>query len=609
MCGIVAVATNSPDKTPNIERSLASIACRGPDSEGTWVSPLAQVRLGHRRLAIVDLTDAGQQPMPNEDKSIWLVCNGEIYNYPDLKTRLVGLGHRFYSNSDSEVILHAYEQWGRECLDFLEGMFAFALWDENKQQLFAVKDRVGIKPLCYAEIPGGIAIASDMNALIPLLPIQPDINPDAVAYAMSIRYVPSPHSIWKGAQKLEPGHSLVWSEKAGIDISCYWSPPERIDYSGNYSMENWNELFASVLKDHLLSDVPVGLFLSGGIDSSSIAAGMRSIGYKPKALTVSFPEYEFNEIAVAESTVKALGLEHEIIEIKINDIDSLLNKIYDVYDEPHCNYGLIPMYLISKAAARHFKTVLAGDGGDECFGGYQWHRDRLQFLPAFLSPIINAVKKIVGRQQFPNYDRKLMRLYYSKFTPMQAYSWKISTKYFPEELEFLMSPCNLHFNNEKRAAPFEKHFVKDLPLMRAFQRVDLMTFCSELINPKIDRASMGHSLEVRVPFLDRRVIEWALSRPLDPEEKYATSSKPILRQYLQSKNLHATLKNPKQGFGLKIADHYDQDKALEQIAESWWVTSGFWNKDWKKVINANVPGKLFRIWSALMLAKWAEKRL
>jgi asparagine synthase (glutamine-hydrolysing) len=192
---------------------------------------------------------------------------------------------------------------------------------------------------------------------------------------------------------------------------------------------------------------------------------------------------------------------------------------------------------------------------------------------------------------------------------MQAYSWKTSTKYYPEEMEYLMSPCDLHFSNKKRAEPFEKYFVKDFPLMRAFQRVDLMTFCSELINPKIDRASMGHSLEVRVPFLDRRVIEWALSRPLDPMEKYPTNSKPVLRQFLQSHNLHDTLKNPKQGFGLKIAKHYDQEIAIEQIGESWWVKSGFWHKDWKKIINAHVPGRLFRIWSALMLAKWAEKNI
>jgi asparagine synthase (glutamine-hydrolysing) len=505
--------------------------------------------------------------------------------------------------------LHAYEQWGSECVDSLEGMFAFVIWDENEKQLFAVKDRVGIKPLCYAEIPGGIAIASDMSALIPLLPQKPEVNPEAVAYAMSLRYIPSPATIWNGIQKLEPGHSLFWSEKTGTKISCYWSPPEHIDYSGNYSAEKWNDLFGTVLKDHLLSDVPVGLFLSGGLDSSSIATGMCSIGYKPKALTVSFPEYGNNEVSVAEATVKELGLDQEILEIKINDIDAILSKVYDVYDEPHCNLGLIPMYLISEAAAKHFKTVLAGDGGDECFGGYSWHRESLKFLPRFLSPLINAVKKYIGWTSFPDINQNLTKLYYSNFSLMQAYSWHTSTKYLPEEMEFLMSPCNLSFNYKKRIEPFEKHFTKKLPLMRAFQRVDLMTFCSDLINPKVDRASMGHSLEVRVPFLDRRIIEWALRRPIDPIEKKITSSKPVLRQFLKSHNLQAILNHPKQGFSLKIAEHYDQDFAIEQIGDSWWVKNGFWHKDWKKIVIAGVPGRFFRIWSALMLAKWAEKWL
>jgi asparagine synthase (glutamine-hydrolysing) len=607
MCGIVAVATNSPDKTPAIADSLARLAPRGPDSEGTWISSSAKVRLGHRRLAIVDLSESGKQPMHNEDKSIWLVCNGEIYNFPDLRSRLEGLGHRFHSHSDSEAILHAYEQWGIDCIGFLEGMFAFIIWDENNKRLFAVKDRVGIKPLCYAAIPGGIALASDVSAILPLLPQKPEINPEAVAYAMSIRYIPSPVAIWKGVKKFEPGHWLTWSEKEGLKLSRYWAPPEHIDYSGNYSAEKWNELFSTVLEDHLLSDVPVGLFLSGGIDSSSIATGMCSIGYKPKAFTVSFKEYEYDEASVAKATAKALGLDHEILEIEVDDIDDLLNRVYDVYDEPHCNYGLIPMYIICKAASKHFKTVLAGDGGDECFGGYTWHRDSLRVLPGFLSPVINTLKKTIRPRGFPYFSYRLKNIYYSNFTLMQAYSWKTSTRYFPEEMEFLMSPCNLKFSDTKRSEPFEKYFIKGLPLMRALQRVDLMTFCAELINPKIDRASMGHSLEVRVPFLDRRVIEWALSRPLDPMEKCTAASKPILREFLRSHHLNEPLNNPKQGFSLKIGNRYDQDAALEQIGESWWVKSGFWHRDWRKIVDANISGRFFRIWSALMLTKWAEK--
>jgi asparagine synthase (glutamine-hydrolysing) len=607
MCGIVGVATNSSQSTPLIEYSLAQMAKRGPDGEGAWVSPSQKVRLGHRRLSIVDLSSAGQQPMHNEDKSVWAVCNGEIYNYPKLRSRLESLDHRFYSNCDSEVILHAYEQWGSECVNKLEGMFAFVLWDEGRNELFAARDRVGIKPLCYAEIPGGIVIASDVAALLPLLKIKPDINPEAVAYAMSLRYIPSPLTIWHGVKKLEPGHYIEWNESYGVKLNCYWTPPSEIDYHGDYSDEAWQELFEKVLKEHLLSDVPIGLFLSGGLDSSTIAIGVKNIGYTPKAITVSFPQYYNNEVAIAQKTSKELNLDHQTLEIKISDIDNLLRKIYTVYDEPHCNYGLIPMYVISEASANHFKTVLSGDGGDECFGGYPWQNDKLRYFPTILANVLNPIRKNLCFNNILKRNMRLRRLPFSSFTPMQAYSWKLSTTYLPEEIEYLMSACALDFSYEKRAMPFEKHFSKSMPRKRALQRVDLMTFCSESINPKIDRASMGHSLEVRVPFLDRRIIEWALRRPVDKFEKHENASKPVLRRFLKLNHMGDLLKEKKQGFGLKIANKYNIDYALEQISNSWWVKSGFWRNDWRKIIDSRVPGRHFRVWSALMMAKWADK--
>lgn len=609
MCGIIAVATDSPAKTPAISKSLSAMARRGPDSEGEWISPSGKTKLGHRRLAIVDLSDTGRQPMHNENKTIWLVCNGEIYNYPNLRSRLEGLGHFFYSGSDNEVILHAYEEWGEECPKYLEGMFAFVIWDENQQQLFAAKDRVGIKPLCYSEIPGGLALASDLGALLPLLPAKPDPDPLAVAYILSLRYVPSPLAIWKNTHKLEPSHKLCWSSSKGLRITCYWVPPKEIDYHGDYSEEKWNELFSDVLKDHLLSDVPIGLFLSGGLDSSSIAACLSDLNYKPTALTVSFPEYARNEAPVASDTAKQLGLPHQQLEITDRDIDYLLDKVSAVYDEPHGDVGPPPMYLISQAASQHCKTVFAGDGGDECFGGYTWHRGDIQVSHSCLLPLIKTIRKHIGWTNNQIINQNLSKIYYSNNSIMQAYSWRTANKYLPEEMESLMAPCDLRFNDKLRVAPLTKHFVSELPTIRALQRVDLMTFCAELVIPKVDRASMGSSLEVRVPFLDRRIIEWALRCPVDPVEMDINNSKPILRKYLRTHKLDKVLNNPKQGFGLKIADKYDKKHAFDQIKQSWWVKSGFWHKDWGKIIFANAPDKSNRIWASLMLAKWAQKWL
>jgi len=610
MCGIIAVATHLLESPPDIKASIEAMRHRGPDSDGVWTSSSGKVRLGHRRLSIIDLSEDGCQPMHNEDKSIWLTCNGEIYNFPGLRSRLEGLGHSFYSNSDSEVIIHAYEQWGSECVHYLEGMFAFAIWDENKQRLFAARDRVGIKPLCYAEIPGGIALASDLRALLPLLSERPYPDPEAVAYVMTLGYIPAPLAIWKGTYKLKPGHKLCWSENGGIRIRKYWSPPTEIDHLGDYSIKKWEELFTTVLSEHLLSDVPLGFFLSGGLDSTTLAVGLHDLNVSIKALTISFPGSPLNEEPVAKAVTKHLNQEHEILPLEACDIDNLLDDVAAAYDEPIGYSALLTMYAISKLAAREFKSVLAGDGGDECFGGYVWHRAELpNQLKAFTS-LIRLLRRNIGLTGYSWIDRQLTRLYTGPgLSPLQKYSWQVTSRFFPEDAEYLMTPVGLRFDDEKWIQPLAENFVPGLPLLRALQRVDLLSFCSECILPKVDRASMWHSLEVRVPFLDRRIIEWGLRKPVEQRELQQGNSKPVLREFLRRRVPQKVLNHSKQGFSLKILPEYDWDSVFEQIENSWWVQSGFWRKDWRKVIDIGASPKRGRLWFLLMLAKWAQKWL
>lgn len=610
MCGIIAVATNSPAKTPDISKALTSLAHRGPDGEGTWISPSGKTKLGHRRLSIVDLSEAGRQPMHNEDKSLWLVCNGEIYNYPRLRKRLEGLGHHFYSNSDNEAIIHAYEQWGEACLDYFEGMFAFAIWNTKTKQLFAAIDHVGIKPLCYSEIPGGIAIASDFRALLCLLPEKPAPNPEAVAYVMTLGYIPSPMSIWNGTCKLEPGHILNWSEERGIIIRKYWSPPTEIDYHGDYSQEKWTNLFKEVLNDHLLSDVPLGFFLSGGLDSSALAVGLNDLNSSIKALTVSFPGARLNEAPIASLVAKHLNIEHEILPLESPDINPLLDDVASAFDEPIGYSALLTMQAICSMAAHEFKAVLAGDGGDECFGGYVWHRAHIQGKLQAAQPLMSSLRRLIGTTGYSSIDRHLMRFYTKlSLTPLQKYSWQVCSRFFPEEAEQLMAPTGLNFSNEKWIRPLDKHFSASLPLLRALQRVDLMSFCSELILPKVDRASMWHSLEIRVPFLDRRIIEWGLRKPVEQSELQQENSKPILRRYLQNKVPPKVLEHPKQGFSLKNKDKYNWDDINDQIENSWWVKNRYWDKNWRKIISNKFATEQNRLWFLLMLTKWAQKWL
>jgi len=610
MCGIVAAATNSPEKTPDLKESLLQMARRGPDNEGEWRSTSGETKLGHRRLSIIDLSDAGRQPMHNEDESIWLVCNGEIYNFPELRKRLIGLGHHFYSNSDSEVIIHAYEQWGNECVSYLEGMFAFIIWDEREKCLFAARDRLGIKPLCFAQIPGGVALASDLGALLPLLPSKPDPSPEAVAYVMTLGYIPSPLAIWKGTEKLEPGHTLHWSKDKGVRIKQYWAPPTEIDYNGDFSLKKWEELFDSVLRQHVISDVPLCFFLSGGLDSTSIALGLSHLNQPIKALTISFPESRLNEAPVASAVASHLRMKHELLPLEVDDIDELMDSVASAFDEPIGYSALLTMYAISELASREFKAALAGDGGDECFGGYLWHRAELgNPWEAFNLPI-RLLRRRVGFTGYKRVDRQLARLYSGMgLSQLQKYSWQILARFLPEDAEYLMNPVGLNFNDKKWIQPLARHFVPGLPQLRARQRIDLMSFCSECILPKVDRASMWHSLEIRVPLLDHRIVEWGLSMPVDNKELQKKHSKPILRNYIRGNVSEDVLNHPKQGFSLKILDNYHWGHVFEVIDNSWWVQNGFWRKDWRKVIEIGSTSRKGRLWFLLMLSKWADKWL
>lgn len=606
MCGIVAQVGNL-EKQYSQTRALASMAHRGPDSDGIWYSPQGHAWLGHRRLSIVDLSDAGRQPMHSEDQNIWLVCNGEIYNYPTLRARLEGLGHCFYSNSDNEVILHAYETWGEQCVDHIEGMFAFALWDDKHQRLLAARDRIGIKPLYYFEEDGGLILASEADALRKLLPSTPEPDPMAIAYVMTLGYIPSPYSIWRGMHKLEPGCFITWSQGSGMKQKRYWEPPRHVDsYAGGDSAPEWESLFKQVLSEHLLSDVPIGLFLSGGLDSSSVAAGLYDIGRQVQAMTVSFPESSRDELPIAAAVAKHMGFEHRPIQLRVEDVSSLMHSVAAAFDEPQGYSALLPMYLISQAAAKEFKVMLAGDGGDEVFGGYTWYLNIDQPSPTCSHWIRRALRPLVRCNSSPALQQMVAH-HFAQSSPLHRHAWRLYPRFLPEEAEALLAPMGLRFSDDEMLGPLRRHFEPALPLRRALQRVDLMTFCTDSILAKVDRSSMAHSLEVRVPFLDRRIVEWGLTRPVEQRED--AESKPVLRDYLRPRVPPSVLNHPKQGFSLRTLDDFDWKIALDEIRQGPWVKQGYWSPQWELLLKPGMPYLTARIWNLLMLTTWAEPRL
>jgi asparagine synthase (glutamine-hydrolysing) len=603
MCGIVAIAgVRVPDSTTT-RKSQQALAHRGPDSQGSWQSPTGCVWLGHRRLSIIDLSDTGRQPMHNEDQKIWIVCNGEIYNYPTLRRRLEGLGHRFYSKSDSEVLVHAYEAWGDQCVDHLEGMFAFALWDEGRQRLLAARDRVGIKPLYFAETRHGLALASEAGALLPLLEPKPEPEAMALAYVMTLGYIPAPWSIWSGVFKLEPGHLLTWQPYTGTQQRCYWEPPRHIEPEIKSRGEEWPALFRSVLTEHLLSDVPIGLFLSGGLDSSSVAVGLRDIEQPVRAITISFPDSNQDEASIAAAVANQLGFTHDIIPLEAKDVNVLIGEVAAAFDEPQGYSALLSMYLISQVAARDFKVILAGDGGDELFGGYTWYQNINSGIRRHSRWFRYALRQLIHHNASPTLRQKVAH-HFAQTSPLHRHAWRLYPRFLPEEAEILLSPMGLRFGDTEMLAPLRKHFEPDLPLRRALQRIDLMTFCTDSILAKVDRASMAHSLEVRVPFLDRRIIEWGLTRSLEAREQ--AENKPILREYLRARVPASVLNHPKQGFSLRVLDNFDWDAAADHIRHGFWIRGGYWASDWERLLQPSVPYYEGRIWILLMLTRWAD---
>jgi len=602
MCGFIAAIGVDADESKRV-RCMQCLNHRGPDDAGIWECHSPPVWLGHRRLSIVDLSSNGRQPMHNEDKTIWMVCNGEIYNYPDLRVRLEGLGHSFYSSCDSEVIVHAYEVWGDRCVDYLYGMFAFALWDEKSQRLLAARDRVGIKPLYYTETGGGIVLSSEAGALLPFFEERPEPEPMSLAYVMTLGYVPSPWSIWQGIYKLEPGNFLTWQKHRGLRKQLYWQPPRNIKPNTKNDVQEWQALFEKVLKEHLLTDVPIALFLSGGIDSSSIAVGLQRMGKPIEAITASYSDSPQDEAPIATAVANRLSLHHTITPLRTKDVNELIQNVAMAFDEPQGYSALLSMYLISKVAAKDFKVVLAGDGGDELFGGYTWYNNIDGGFPKRSQWIRRLLRPLVRRSSSPNVCQKAA-YHFAQMSPLHRHAWRLYPRFLPEEAESLLAPMGVRFRDNEMLAPLIKYFEPELPLKRALQRVDLMTFCSDSILAKVDRASMAHSLEVRVPFLDHRIIEWALPRSINARE--GVESKLTLRDYVLPHVPSEVLSHPKQGFSLPILDEFNWKEALNSIRQSIWVRDGYWSSNWECLLEPDIPNSNARIWNLLMLAKWAE---
>ncbi len=558
ICGVVSFQPSAPADRSILLRMNASLQHRGPDDEGYYEDD--QASLAMRRLSIIDL-HTGQQPISNETGDIWVVYNGEIYNFQKIRVALEQRGHIFKTQTDTEVIVHAYEEYGDECVTHFNGMFAIAVWDARKRRLFLARDRLGIKPLYYWCGVDKLVFGSELKALIlhPHVPRQVDLA--ALDLFLTLEYIPAPRTIYEGVFKLLPGHVLV-VEEGKLKITQYWDVPyQPVSQSEAECAEILSGLIKESVRLRLISDVPLGAFLSGGIDSSTIVGFMSQSTNEPvRTFSIGFEDGTYNELPYAEEVAKRFGTKHHV-EILKSDHSDLTEQLVSHFDEPFADTSIFPTFLVSKLASREVKVVLSGDGGDELFAGYDTYLAekvdryygrlprslRQQVLPKFagwLPPqsakkgLINKAKRMVEGGAF---DPSLQHARWMMFLNPA------------EKNSLYRSDLRAALCDDLMTDFFHDHFEKASRFDRLAQQqyVDVKTYLADDILTKVDRMSMAVSIEARVPLLDYRIVEFALNLPA-PMKLSRSRTKSILRQAVKHMLPPSILEKPKEGFSIPM---------------------------------------------------------
>lgn len=566
MCGILGLH-NSNGVAPPGERFAAALdrlRSRGPDDSGIWHDE--RVALGHRRLSIVDLSPTGRQPMESSDRRYTIVFNGEIYNHRELRPLLSPL-NGWRGTSDTETLLEAYRTWGVGCLSRINGMFAFAIWDRAERTLFAARDRMGVKPFYYAERGTSIAFASRPSALTTLLDGGLEIDPEALRVYLELGYVPAPLSFHRGVQKLPPAHYLL-SDSRGTRRVRYWDyrciTPERSWSSRKEEdlIEELQALISDAVRVRLMSDVPLGAFLSGGVDSALIVAAMKSAGVAhPKAFTIGFNEPRFNEAPAAAKIAERLGIDHVVEMLDVNDLLSLLPEYIEQFDEPFADSSAFPTMALARLAQRHVTVALSGDGADELFGGYHYYP-----LMTRISPVMRWRRPWRSRVQralrmLPGHRGKLLAGALDSRGNIALFNYLRSTgKHFPTLISSDVLPSTS--GSEIWFEQFATGFAVDLPAAETGMRLDAGITLPGLFLQKVDVATMAYSLEARCPMTDYRLVEWAMRLPAEYKIRNG-QTKYLLKKALCKHLSPELVYRPKMGFGVPIARWLREDPLRE----------------------------------------------
>lgn len=625
MCGIAGIATrhgSSPDEGL-LRRLSEAVAHRGPDGEGIWTAP--GVGLAHRRLAIIDLSPAGAQPMHDATGSFTITYNGEIYNYRQLRHELEGRGAKFLTSSDTEVILEAYRAWGDECLEKLRGMFAFALWDGTKKRLLLARDRIGKKPLFYSFTgTHDLAFASELKALAPAVPLEPDW--DAVRLFLGLQYVPSPRTGFANVFQLRPGEYGVF-DADGWKIHTYhqWDVGAQfiapvIKGVMNHAPTEIDETIRSLLDDAvrlrlLAADVPVGAFLSGGIDSAAVVAfASRHARQALQTFTMGFPNLHMDERREARSLAQAFRTEHHEFEAKPADLQTLADELVRHYDAPYADSSALPLWLLAKETSKHIKVVLTGDGGDETFGGYRRYAAYERALGLAKIPGMAGIGRRVSQvMNDPRFARMAETIRALKKNPTTAYGEMFCGSYFNTSgLRGVFADAFLLDTEHDDAVAYIAREMGGDTDVGAAMRFDLTSYLPDDLNVKMDRATMRWGLEARAPFLDQKLVQFALSLPLNQKVVHG-KTKIALKRALKGILPDDVLARPKRGFQVPLAEWFRgplRPMLRERIMDTLAPVSRMLRSDGAaRLIAENDRGADHgnRLWMLFSLSTWLAK--
>jgi len=623
ICGIVNLNASRPVSKEILLKMTQAMKHRGPDDQGIYSTE--QVGLGSRRLAIIDLT-GGRQPIANEDESIWVVFNGEIYNYRELRRYLHKKGHTFRTQTDTEVLLHLYEEFGSDCVQHLDGIFAFAIWDIPRREILLARDRMGIKPLYYTETKNQLIFGSEMKVVLAHPEVKRDIDLISLNEYLSFEYVPSPRTILSYIHRLEPGHILRYNPQ-GLSIRPYWNPS--LARSEGQPPVHWRD-HASVLYDtlkksvqqELVSDVPVGVLLSGGIDSSTIAAFM--VDLYPGVLdsfSIGFEEVSFDESHYARKVAKHLGTRHNELILTSKSAVEAVPTITDFLDEPFGDSSLIPTFLLSKFAREHVKVVLGGDGGDELFAGYPTliaHR-LIEYYERIIPWGVRArvAPKILDFMpvSFSNlsFDFRVRRFLSGRGVPLLARHHRWLGSFLDEEKASLLQDWLKPVLRDTYAQAYAH--ARECDARRPLNQIlynDMKMYLEGDILYKVDRASMAASLEVRVPFLNRAVVDFATHLPLELKLRRFTS-KYLLKKCMERRLPREIIERPKKGFNMPVAQWLTgqlRELVSDMLSEERIRRQGFFNSAYiKRLLDEHFSRRRDNrklLWTLLIFELWYD---